>query len=314
MYKMKVYITRKLPSIAKELLEAKGFAVEENLDGVLDRSKLISAVQTYDALLTTIPDILDQEVLKNAKAKVISNYAIGLDNIDLAYAKQKKIAVFNTPGIVTDSTADLAMALLLSFCRRLEEAFSFVKDNAWKEWSPDLLLGDELKGKTLGVVGFGRIGQAVAKRALAFGMQVVFYQRSFINSLSFDLKGCRQVGLDELYQTADFLSLHVPLTEETRGMVDLTAFRKMQKRPLLLNLARGPVVKTADLIVALKEKLIRGAALDVTDPEPLPASHPLLQFDNCIVVPHIGTATRECRTLMAKKAAENIIAFFAANL
>jgi glyoxylate reductase len=304
---VKVYITRKIPQIAQELLEKK-FVVEINQKGVLPREKLADVLTEYDAVLSTIPDKIDQSLLEKAKVKVISNYAIGLDNIDTEFAKKKNIAVFNTPKIVTDSTADFTLALLLSSCRKIVPAAEFVKKNLWQEWDPDLFVGSELKGKTFGILGFGRIGQAVARRVLSFGLKVIFFQRRPI-TLSADLKECRQVSLEGLYQAADFISLHVPMTDETRHMVNLSAFQQMKKKPLILNLARGPVIKTDDLVEALSQKMIKGAALDVTDPEPI-AGHPLFKFDNCLIVPHIGTATEECRFLMAKKAAENIIEFF----
>lgn len=307
---LKVYITRKLPSIAKELLEKdQRFSVEENAGGVLSREKLQSVLQNYDAVLSTIPDKIDQELLKEAKVKVISNYAIGLDNIDVASAKEKKIAVFNTPDIVTDSTADLTLALLLSFCRKIEKSGQYVKAGHWKEWDPDLFMGEELNGKTFGILGFGRIGRAVARRAVAFGLKVIFYQRHSVE-LPPELSFCSPVSLEELYQSSDYLSLHVPLTEETKGLLDFGAFQKMAKKPLIINMARGAVIKTDDLVLALQKKLLRGAALDVTDPEPISGSHPLLSFENCLIVPHIGTATKECRFLMAKCAAENILQFF----
>ncbi len=306
----KVYITRKLPVVAKELLQNDGrFQVTENKKGLLPRRQLESVFKNYDAVLVTIPDKIDRKLLENTKVKVVSNYAIGLDNIDADYAKKRKIAVFNTPDIVTDSTADLTVALLLSFCRKINAADAFVKKNLWTSWDPDLFIGEELKGKIFGILGFGRIGRAVAKRVLAFGLQVVFYQPRSLKKIEI-IPGCKKVSLEELFKISDYLSLHVPLTDQTASMLDLKKFQKMQKKPLVLNLARGGVIKTDDLVKALKKGLIRGAALDVTDPEPIPKQHPLLSFDNCLIVPHIGTATKECRFLMAQKAAENIIDFF----
>ncbi|MFA5250025.1 MAG: NAD(P)-dependent oxidoreductase [Parachlamydiales bacterium] len=307
MLKKKVYLTRKLPPIAKELLKSRFFSVEENPGPVLASADLKRALEENDAILTTFVDRIGPELLKMAKVKVISNYATGLDNIDTKAAEALGIKVFNTPDIVTDSTADLTLALLLGFCRRLAEAGAFIQAG-WKEWDPEVLVGEELRGKTLGLLGLGRIGRAVAERARPFGLKILYYQR-FAAPASPDFQ--RALSLEELLAASDYLSLHVPLTPQTLGLIDWKAFQKMKKKPLILNLARGPVIKTDDLVRALQEGLIRGAALDVSDPEPLPSGHPLLNFKNCLITPHLGTSTFECRRAMAQKAAENILQFYA---
>lgn len=305
---VKIYITRQIMPIARELLSAH-FEVEENrLDQTLPREELKQIVQNFDGILSTIPDRLDKEILEHAKRlKVISNYAAGLDNVDTAVAKERKIAVYNVPDATTQSTADMTFAILLSLIRRVSEAEQYVKQGLWKGWEPALLLGEELYGKYFGIIGFGKIGKAVAERALGFGMKVLIFARS---ELELTHPRMQQVTLDELYQKSHYLSIHVPLTPETKGMIDGAALRKMKQKPVVINMARGAVICTDDLVEALKEGTLRGAALDVTDPEPILPSHPLCHLKNCLIVPHIGSATVECRTLLARKAAENLIRFF----
>ena len=303
----KVLITKTLPSdIAKELLSKK-YLVDINEGSVLKKEDLIEAVQKYDGILSLLCDRFDKEVLSYAKnLKVISNFAIGLDNIDQNEAHKKNIKVFNLPDIVTESTADLTFAILLSLIRKIPEAKAYVKKNKWVAYDPTLFMGEELHNKTFGIIGFGRCGKAVAKRALGFGLNVIFYNRSKVD-LQDDLKLCKQVSLDDLFKSSDYISLHVPLTEETKHFLFLDTIKQMVKKPVLINMARGGVVNTDDLVYALENKLLRSASLDVTDPEPLTKDHPLLSLENCLVVPHIGSATLECRYQMAKKAAENIL-------
>jgi glyoxylate reductase len=304
----RVFITRQLMPIAEELL-SHHFEVEENgHDRPLSREELKQVVQRFDGIISTIPDRLDQEILQQAdKLKVISNCAAGLDNVDLVAAKERKIAVFNVPDATTQSTADMTFALLLSLIRRVGEAESYVKKGRWKGWEPTLLLGEELDGKYFGILGYGKIGKAVAERAVGFGMKILVVARS---NLSLSNPRMTQVSLEELYEKAHYLSIHVPLTRETQGMIDLAAMKKMGQKPVIINMARGSVIHTDDLARALKEGIVRGAALDVTDPEPILPTHPLCHLKNCLIVPHIGSATVECRTLMARRAAENLIHFF----
>lgn len=307
----RIFITRRLPPIAKELL-SKHFRVDSSEDNApLPLPKLREIVAAYDGILTTVSEKITSELLADSPLQVISNYAVGLDNIDLRTANNKGIAVYNTPDVVTESTADMAFALLLSFVRKTRAAQDFVRSNGWDAWNPELFLGEELFGKTMGIIGFGKIGQAVARRAIGFGMQVVYYNRSTKRTDDeFPASRIRQVDFASLLAQSDYISVHVPLTPETKNLIGKTEFIQMKKQPILLNLARGGIVNTDDLVEALRTKLIRGACLDVTDPEPLSGSHPLCQLDNCLIVPHIGTATRECRYAMAKIAAENIINHF----
>ena len=307
----KVLITKKLPSIAQKILE-KTCEVDVSSKIQMSREDLFLAVQKYDGILCTTLDFFDEELLRSATTlKVLSNYAIGLDNIDVEYAHSRNIAVYNLFDEVTNSTADLTFAIFLALIRKIPQAVSHVKNNLWKTWICGLFAGEELYGKTFGIWGFGRTGKAVAKRALGFGMNVVFYH--YKSTELSTTEPIRQVSFDEFLEQSDYISLHIPLKKETKGIVNLSLFQKMKKHPVLINMARGSVVNTDDLVQALKKGLIRGAALDVTDPEPLPGTHPLCQFENCLIVPHIGTDTFECREEMARKSAQNLLQYFSKN-
>lgn len=301
----KIYITRRMPA-AEEILQ-EHFEVEVNPENrILTRDELKKVVQDYDGILTTLADKLDKEILESSqKLKVIANCAAGLDNVDLEVAKGRKIAVYNVPDATTESTADMTFAILLSLIRKVSEAEAYVKKGLWKTWEPNLFLGEELFNKYYGIIGFGKIGKAVANRALGFGLKVLAFARSKISH-----PGVTQVSLEELYQKSHFISLHVPLTAETKGLINKESIQKMDQKPVIINMARGPVIVTEDLVAALKNRTVRGAALDVTDPEPILPSHPLCHLSNCLIVPHIGSATVECRTLLARSAAENLIRYF----
>jgi len=270
----------------------------------LSYSELLSKISDYDVVLTMLSNKIDQKMLDKAiKLKIISNYAVGLDNIDISYAAKKGISVYNLPDIISNSTADFTFAIFLTLIRQVIPASQFVLENKWNYYDPNLFLGEELDQKTFGIVGMGKCGQAVAKRASGFGLKVIYYNRS---EKKFK-EPYTQVGFDELLEKSDYISLHVALNNETHHMFTEKEFKKMKKNPVLINMARGPIVKTEDLVTALKNKWIRAAALDVTDPEPIDANHPLCSFKNCLILPHIGTATKECRYNMAKQAAMNII-------
>ena len=229
----------------------------------------------------------------------VANYAVGTDNIDLDAATVAGVPVGNTPGVLTDATADLTFALLLAAARRLPDAAEAVRTGNWPTWSPGAFVGHDVAGATLGIVGFGRIGRAVARRSEGFGMTVVHNSRSGGTSL------------DDLLRAADYVSLHAPLTPETRGLIGEHELSLMKPTAILVNTARGELVRTDALERALRDGQIGGAALDVTDPEPLPADHPLLGAPNLIVVPHIGSATRTTREKMADMAADNLLAALA---
>jgi glyoxylate reductase len=308
---VKIFISMKLPSIARESLK-EYFEVDENpSDAPLTHQELEQIVQKYDGILTTLADVINHEVLAKAtRLKAISNYAIGLDNIALSKAKEMGIEVYNLPDIVTASTADLTFAIFLALIRKIPEARDYVRSGRWQHYDPSLFCGEELSNKTFGIVGFGRTGRAVAKRALGFGLKVLVHHRHPIAIEEQKQLQITQVPFDELLQQVNYLSLHVPLTEQTRFMIDQRAFQKMKKNPVLINVSRGAVVHPDALVDALVSGQIRGAALDVTFPEPISHHHPLCQMDHCLIVPHIGSATSECRIKMAKTAAQNLIAHF----
>jgi glyoxylate reductase len=218
------------------------------------------------------------------------------------------VAVGNTPGVLTETTADVAFALLMAAARRLPEAQQYVRDGKWRTWGPMTLLGPDVHGATIGIVGFGRIGQAVARRARGFGMKVIYQNRSAVDpavEAEFEATG---MPLEDLLPQADFVSIHVSLSAETKGLIDAEKLGWMKPSAILVNTSRGPVVDTDALVDALRRGVIAGAALDVTDPEPLPADHPLLHLDNCIVVPHIASASFATRGRMASMAAANLLA------
>lgn len=230
------------------------------------------------------------------RLRVVANYGVGVDNIDLAAAAERGVPVGNTPDVLTDASADLAFALLLAAARRLPQTAEDVRSGRWGTWEPDGFLGHDVTGTTLGIVGAGRIGEAVARRARGFDMTV--------------LTATSRAGtpLPELLERSDFVSLHLPLTPATRHLIDAAALRRMKRTAILVNTARGPIVDTDALTRALHDGTIAGAALDVTDPEPLPPSHPLLAAPNVLVVPHIGSATPRTRARMADLAVDNVLA------
>jgi len=259
--------------------------------------ELRAAVHEVEGLLTLLTDRVDQKLLDAApRLRVIANYAVGTDNIDLEACARRGIAVGCTPDVLTDATADLAFALILAAARRVLEASAAVRKGEWRTWEPQGWLGVEVTGATLGIVGYGRIGRAVARRAEGFGMRVLHTSRS------------GGVPLGELLAESDFVSLHAPLTEETHHLIGREALATMKPTAILVNTARGPLVDTNALIVALYAGSIGGAALDVTDPEPLPAGHPLLVAPNVLVVPHIGSATDSTRARMTAMAVDNLLA------
>lgn len=256
--------------------------------------------------LLTIP-VREELLAKMPRLRVVSNMAVGVDNIDVAACTRRGIPVGNTPGALTDATADLTMALLLSAARRLPESSRDAREGRWATWSPAGWLGADLRGAVLGIVGMGKIGRAVAERARGFGLRLVFYDPTAGPETEAQ-SGARSVSFDELLSASDFVSLHCPLTNKTRGLIGEPALRKMKPTAILVNAARGPIVQTDALVRALSENWIVAAALDVTDPEPLPPDHPLYKLPNCFIVPHIGSATHGARRRMAEMACENLLA------
>jgi glyoxylate reductase len=250
-----------------------------------------------EGLLTLLTDRIDADVIAaSPRLRAISNYAVGVDNIDLSAATERRIPVGHTPGVLTDSTADMALALMLAAARRIVEADGVVRRGEWLTWEPEFLIGRDLHGATVGIVGYGRIGQAVARRVEGFGCEVIH------------TSGSGGVPLEGLLEGSDFVTLHVPLSDETRGLIGYEELVRMKPTAYLVNTARGQIVDQAALGRALREGRIAGAALDVTDPEPLPADDPLLEAPNLTVVPHLGSATHATREAMADIAVDNLLA------
>jgi glyoxylate reductase len=304
MQKPKVFVTRQIPekglSLVRDFCEADVWG--EDMPPA--REALLQRMQAVDGVLSLLTDQLDGIAMDiSPRLRVISNMAVGVDNVDLAAASARKIPVGNTPGAMTDATADMTFALMMAAARRLVEGERYVRDGKWKTWSPQLLLGADFAGATWGIIGFGRIGQAVAKRAQGFGMHVIYHDPAAQPAF-----GATPATLKELLHTADFVSLHVPLTRETHHMINGQTLNEMKPGSVLVNTSRGPVVDPEELYKALKSNRIFAAGLDVTEPEPLPADHPLLELPNCIIVPHLGSASKRTRDQMAFLAAQNLIA------
>lgn len=274
------------------------------------RDELLRRIEGVDGVLALLTDRVDAEFFDRAgpQLKVVSNYAVGFDNIVVPEATRRGVPVGNTPGVLTDTTADLAWALLMAAGRRVVEGDRYVHDDRWRTWGPLLLLGTDISGATLGIVGFGRIGQAMARRAAGFGMTVLYHDVQPLPDSVTGPLGATFTGLDELFERADFVTLHTNLTDETRHLVNEARLRRMKPTSVLVNTSRGPVVDQKALHRALSEGWIMAAGLDVTDPEPMPISEPLLTLPNCIVVPHIASASRATRAKMAEMAAANLLA------
>jgi glyoxylate reductase len=265
-------------------------------------------VRGKDGLLCLLTDRIDTELMNaGSNLRVISQVAVGFDNIDVQQASLRGIKVGNTPGVLTDATADFAFTLLMAAARRVGEGIDYVRQGHWETWGLTLLLGQDVYGATLGLIGFGRIGQAVASRARGFNMKVLYYDTVRMESAEKEL-GATFVSLADLLRKSDFISVHVNLNEQTRGLLNAPAFAVMKPSAVLINTARGPVVDHEALYHALKEKQIAYAALDVTDPEPLPSNDKLLSLPNLIVVPHIASATVTSRTQMCMMAVQNLLA------
>jgi phosphoglycerate dehydrogenase-like enzyme len=251
--------------------------------------------------------VTDALLAKAPNLRVVSNMAVGVDNIDLAACTRRGIPVGNTPGVLTEGTADLTFALLLAAARCLPQASQDARQGAWKTWSPAGWLGADLHGAALGIIGMGKIGRAVAKRALAFGLNIFYTDEQPCPEVENDLSAVC-LSLDELLQRCDFISIHTPLTPNTRGMINEATLRKMKPNAILVNTARGPIIEMRALHQALRQGWIQAAALDVTDPEPLPPEHPLFSLPNCLITPHIGSATSNTRRRMAELACQNLLA------
>jgi lactate dehydrogenase-like 2-hydroxyacid dehydrogenase len=309
---MKVYVTRKIPEAGINKLKEKDYEVDINPDDrVLSKEELIDAIKAkeYDAVLCLLTDAIDGEVFDAApKAKIFANYAVGYNNIDVKSAEDHKIMISNTPGVLTETVAEHAFTLLLSIAHRVAEADKFTKAGEYKGWSPTLLLGTDVSKKTLGVVGLGRIGSRVAHHGRkGFDMNVIYYDINRNEEFEKEMGAEYKESVDEVLKEADFVSIHVPLLDSTRHLIDGDKMKMMKPSAYLINTSRGPVVDEKALVSALKDGVIKGAALDVFEEEPA-LCEGLAELDNAILTPHIASATEETRSKMSEMAPDNIIA------
>ncbi|MCR4406207.1 MAG: D-glycerate dehydrogenase [Anaerolineae bacterium] len=309
MVKPKVYVTRMIPQAGLDMVRTFCETDVWEEETPPPREVLLQKVQGIDGLLALLTDTIDAALMDAAgpQLRVISNYAVGYDNVDVAAATVRGILVTNTPGVLTDTTADFAFTLLMAAARRVVEGMDYIRAGKWLTWGPTLLLGQDIHHATLGIIGMGRIGSGMARRAQGFEMRVLYYD-PYCRKEKGEEVGAECVDLDTLLAESDFVSVHVPLTPETYHMLGAEQFRKMKPSAILINTARGPIVDSDALYEALKNGEIAYAALDVTEPEPLPADHKLLTLPNIIICPHIASASVITRTKMATMAAENLIA------
>lgn len=305
----KIFVTRQLPEEALSRLRGCGEVRLWQTDTVIPRELLLREVRDADALLCMVTERIDEEVLAHApRLRIVANMAVGYDNVDVPALTRHGILLTNTPGVLTETTADLTFALILAIARRVAEADRFVRAGHWRSWGPMFFVGHDVHHATLGIIGLGRIGSEVAKRAKGFDMRILYTGRRR-NKSAEEALGCIPVDLSTLLRESDFVTVHVPLTPETHHLLSTAQFGMMKRTAFLINVARGPIVDQRALYAALRDGVIAGAALDVTDPEPIPMNDPLLALENCLIIPHIGSASIATRTRMATLAAENIVAF-----
>lgn len=307
---MKIYVTRKIPQKGIDKLLAKGHEIDVNQkDGVLTREELLTALKQkpYDAVLCLLTDKIDKEVFEAVPtAKIFANYAVGFDNINLNDAKEKGVMITNTPGVLTETVAEHAFSLILAIAHRIAEGDKFTKEGKYIGWGPMLLLGNDVSRKTLGIIGLGRIGSRVAYHAVrGFDMKVFYYDvarnEQFEKEFNAEFK-----SVEDVLKNSDFISIHVPLLPETKHLINAEKLKMMKPSAYLVNTSRGPIIDEAALIEALKNKTIKGAALDVFENEPALAPG-LADLENIIITPHIASATEETRSKMSEIAADNII-------
>ena len=304
-----IYVTRQIPEAALAPLRTCGTLHVWNREEIIPRETLLRIVQDVDALLCMVTERIDDELLTHApKLRIVANMAVGYDNVNVSALTKRGIVFTNTPGVLTETTADLAFALILGIARRIGEGERIVRSGRWGAWSPFAFLGTDVHHATLGIIGLGRIGTEVAKRARGFDMRILYTNRGR-NVEAEERFDCVRVELPTLLRESDFVIVLTPLTSETRHLLSTPQFQMMKRSAFLINAARGPIVDQWALYEALRDGLIAGAALDVTDPEPIPQSDPLLTLENCLIVPHVGSASIATRTRMATLAAENIAAF-----
>lgn len=308
MSRPKVLITRNVPQVGIDMVREHCDVDLWADDQPIPRPVLLEKVRDIEGLYCLLTERVDDELLDAApKLRVVSNMAVGYDNIDVPACTRRGIPVGNTPGVLTDTTADLAFALLLAAARRISEGERFVRAGQWTTWGPLLLMGPDVHGATLGVVGMGRIGVAMAKRARGFDMRVIYTDAVRNTGAETDL-GVQYVDFETLLAESDFISIHTPLTPETRHLFSTEQFKRMKPTAVLVNSARGPIIDPKALYAALRDGVIGYAALDVTEPEPIPMDDPLLTLENCLIVPHIGSASVATRDKMASMAAANLLA------
>ncbi len=307
-----IFVTRPLPAPGIDLLNDSGFAVRSNPeDRPLSREELLDGVREADALICMLSDRIDVELLDSAPAlKVIANYAVGYDNIDVGAARKRGIEVTNTPGVLTEATADLAWALLLAAARNLGAGERMVRSGEWTGWGPMQLLGEPLQGRTLGIVGMGAIGQAVARRGKGFGMEIIYFNRNRVAPEIESSLGAEFVSFDQLLRRSDFLSLHAPLNEHSRHLFNQQTFQLMKSTAVLVNTARGALIDEVELVAALRDGRLAAAGLDVYEFEPK-ITEGLLSLDNVVLAPHLGSASTLARGDMVRLCCENVSAVLA---
>ncbi|WP_078555253.1 2-hydroxyacid dehydrogenase [Bacillus alkalicellulosilyticus] len=306
--KPKVYITRKLPSeVVYEIEQHCDINMWEEEDVPVPQEVLEENIKDIDGLYCLLTETIDDSLLQKAtKLKVISNMAVGFNNIDVEAATKRGIAVLNTPGVLTETTADLTFALLMATARRLFEAEFFLRDGNWKTWSPMLLTGQDIHGATIGIVGLGRIGEAVARRAKGFGMKILYHNRSRKPDVERELD-VEYVEFDDLLRKSDYVVLLTPYTHETKNLISSRELALMKKTSILINTSRGGIVNEAALYDSLQSGVIWGAGLDVFEEEPVSLDHPLLQLPQVVALPHIGSASIQTRLKMARLATDNLV-------
>ncbi|MBU2579383.1 D-glycerate dehydrogenase [Patescibacteria group bacterium] len=305
----KIFVTRQIPEVGINLLEEKGWDVLVGPEGSISREDLLEGVKGVDAILSVLTEKIDGEVMDAAgsQLKIVANYAVGYNNIDVAEAKKRGVVVTNTPGVLTDTVADHAVGLILAVAQRIAEGDKYTREGKYKAWGPKLFLGGDIKGKTLGIVGLGRIGFAVAERLMkGFEMKVIYYDIKRNEELEKE-HNIEYREINDLLKEADFVSLHTALTDETKHLINAERLELMKPTAYLVNTSRGPIIDEKALVEVLKNKGIAGAALDVFENEP-ELSPGLIELDNAILTPHIASATIGTRNKMSEMAAQNIIA------
>ncbi len=304
---MKVFVTRTIPDAGLEILKNNFDVTVNSEDRPITMDKLIDSASGSDGILCLLTDRIDDKTMDHIpNLKGIANYAVGFDNIDIDAATKRGIPVSNTPGVLTDATADLTIALIFAVARRIVEAETFLRDGTWSGWGPMQFLGADVSGETLGIIGMGKIGYAVAKRASGLGMKIVYYDTKRNEAAESELDA-EMMTIPSLLSSADFVTLHIPLFEKTRHLIGKAEFEMMKQTAFLINTSRGPVVDEVALATALKEGEISGAGLDVYEFEP-EVTEELLALKNVVLLPHIGSATTKTRSKMAVMAAENLVA------